>query len=64
MTPLDDLIAYHREREQHCAEEVDRALEFKNDRLSRRSVKIWTQEKAIARDTAAWLETIKNRTLA
>jgi len=66
MTPLSELIAYHREREKHCLGEVDHCSEMlqKNRRFTeadcKRCVKTWENERRVARDTASWLETLKN----
>ena len=58
---VDELIAYHRQREADCAGEIKRAVEFRDEKLSKQAVRTWTEERQIARDTASYLETLMSR---
>lgn len=70
MIALDELIAHHRQREKQCSGEIDHCAEVyrKNRAMTEadctRCMKVWADERRVARDTVAWLETIRNRALS
>lgn len=58
MTPLAELIAYHRQREKELTVERDRSIEMPTEADQKRCYNVWERERRRARDTASWLETI------
>lgn len=67
MTPLDEVIAYHEKRIADCDKELDHCTDMlaKNrsftEKDCERCQRIWNDERKFARDTVAYLKTLKGK---